>query len=500
MSAQPQKGPLPRLPLVVPFESRGGDTAQKDPRLINAYGERLEDGTYRVLKRQGVASYLTFGALPGGYAYAYSMGSFVIQVPGRLTLLTFVAGTLGPVAHLFVAGTPVSGPAGSYVDTGFGLSFGAFPNLAVSCSSYSASRTVVNLGLGSNDVLVFNSLGALVATVATPSGALVPGLANLDDTVYVMDNTATIWGSNVGDATTWSGLNFIQALDEAGAGVYLAKHHSYVVALKSFSAEFFYDNVNPTGSPLNEVPNSTIHWGCADPYTVQVLGNQLFWLACERKGAPFIAMLDNMQPIKVSTPGIDKMLGDAAGTFTSFGFRNSSGHQHYGITSLTQGFTLVYDIGEKLWSQWNSPGSAYFPFTFAVVQPNSSTIANLLLLSSTDPTKAATLYQMDEDFTTDVAGSFGVDIYTPNTDLGTRRRKVMMRMDFLADQQPAYLQVRHSEDDFKTFSQFRQVDLNQKRPNLTNCGTFRRRAYHMHHNAPYALRLEAVELDVLLGA
>jgi len=120
-------------------------------------------------------------------------------------------------------------------------------------------------------------------------------------------------------------------------------------------------------------------------------------------------------------------------------------------------------------------------------------------LNSTDPTLANTLYQMDEDFVTDPAGSFDVDIYTPNTDLGTRKRKVLMRMDFLADQQPAYLGIRFSDDDFKTFSQFRQVDLNQKRPSLTNCGTFRRRAYHMHHNAPYSLRLEGVELDVLLG-
>lgn len=490
MSAQP-KTPLPRLPLVVPFESRSGDTTQKDPRLVNAYGERLEDGTYRVKKRPGVVSYETSGALPGGYSYAYSMGSFVSDFPGSVIPLTFVGGHSGATYHLFI-----SASFGSYIDTGVVLSSGAFPNIGVTCSQYSANRIAVNINFGSNSVLVFDYFGNYLSkTAVSGSNALAPGIVNLDDTVYVMDKTATIWGSNVGDATTWSGLNFVQALDEAGAGVYLAKHHSYVVALKVFSTEFFYDNANPTGSPLNGVPNSTLHWGCVDPWTVQTLGNQLFWLACERQGAPFVAMLDRMQAIKISTPGIDKMVGDASGTFTSFGFRDSSGHQYYGLTFLTTGFTVVYDIGEKLWSQWNSPGSAYFPFTFATVVPGS----NLLLMNSTDPTKANMIYQMDEDFTSDPAGVFDVDIYTPNTDLGTRRRKVLMRMDFLADQQPAYLQVRHSEDDFKTFSQFRNVDLNQKRPSLTNCGTFRRRAYHMHHNAPYSLRLEGVELDVLLG-
>jgi len=486
MSANPQqKGPLPRLPLVVPFESRYGDTTQKDPRLVNAFAERLEEGSYKVLKRQGIAVYTTSGALPGGYSYAYSMGNFIADLPAGASLISFVVGKLGATYHLFVGG----------IDTGVAVSAGAFPNVSASCTQYSTNRVAVNINFGSNSILIFDYLGNYISSTTTPAGAFVPGLVNLDNTVYVMDNTATIWGSNVGDATVWSGLNFIQALDEAGAGIYLAKHHSYVVALKTFSAEFFYDNQNPTGSPLDGVPNSTIHAGCVSPWTVQTLGNQLFWLACERQGAPFVVMLENMRAEKISTPGIDKILGDASGTFTSFGFRDSSGHQYYGLTLITQGITLVYDIGEKLWMQWNTAGSTYFPFTFAVVNPTG----NLLLLNSTDPTLANTLYQMDEDFVTDPAGSFDVDIYTPNTDLGTRKRKVLMRMDFLADQQPAYLGVRFSDDDFKTFSQFRQIDLNQKRPNLTNCGTFRRRAYHMHHNAPYSLRLEGVELDVLLG-
>lgn len=495
MSANPQKGPLPRLPLVTPFESRAGDTTQKDPRLINAYGERLEDGSYRVVKRQGVATYVTFAALPGGYSYDYSVGSFIADLPAGTSLITFVVGKSGATAHLFAAGSTVVGVPGVYVDTGFGMNLAAIPNLAISCTQYSTNRIAVNVNSGSSSILIFDYLGNYVSTNTTGLGAFVPGIVNLDNTVYVMDNTATIWGSNVGDATVWSGLNFIQALDEAGAGIYLAKHHSYVVALKTFSAEFFYDNINPTGSPLNGVPNSTIHAGCVSPWTVQTLGNQLFWLACERQGAPFVVMLENMRAIKISTPGIDKIVGDASGVFTSFGFRDSSGHQYYGLTLITQGITLVYDIGEKLWMQWNTPGSTYFPYTFAVVSPTG----NLLLMNSTNTALANVLYQMDLDFAVDVAGSFDVDIYTPNTDLGTRKRKTTMRMDFLADQQPAFLQVRYSEDDFKTFSQFRSVDLNQKRPSLTNCGTFRRRSYHMHHNAPYSLRLEAVELDVLLG-
>jgi len=74
-----------------------------------------------------------------------------------------------------------------------------------------------------------------------------------------------------------------------------------------------------------------------------------------------------------------------------------------------------------------------------------------------------------------------------------------MRMDFITDQRPGKLKVRFTEDDFQSYSLFREVDLNVARPSLTNCGTFRRRGWHLRYASPYALRLEAIELDLLHG-
>jgi hypothetical protein len=74
-------------------------------------------------------------------------------------------------------------------------------------------------------------------------------------------------------------------------------------------------------------------------------------------------------------------------------------------------------------------------------------------------------------------------------------------MDFIADQQSGILKIRYNDDDYAAnkWSQFREVNLNQRRPTLTKCGTFRRRAWHMRWVENLPLRLEAVELDILRG-
>ena len=72
-------------------------------------------------------------------------------------------------------------------------------------------------------------------------------------------------------------------------------------------------------------------------------------------------------------------------------------------------------------------------------------------------------------------------------------------MDFIADQQPGVLYSRYTEDDYDTFSNFRPVDLNVKRPNLQNNGSFLRRAWNFRHTAPYPLRMQDVELTMMEG-
>jgi hypothetical protein len=73
-------------------------------------------------------------------------------------------------------------------------------------------------------------------------------------------------------------------------------------------------------------------------------------------------------------------------------------------------------------------------------------------------------------------------------------------MDFITDQVPgSLLTMSYSEDDYKTWSAPKLVDLGRLRPRLTARGTFRRRAVKFVHSGAYPLRLKAVELSLAPG-
>lgn len=481
----------PRIPLVEPLESRFGATT-KDPKLVNAFAEKDESGDFAVQKRQGVAVFDTLAGAPAGPWDP--MGQISFALPGA-GLASF-----GYVTY-FHAGIHVyatyEGSLGGTVTLDTGTS--GLPTVVWQFSSvFDGDHIVTAIYPGTALVYRININAITRITIAYP-GLLrsCPGLIFLDGTTYFMDTGGVIWGSGLNDTTNWDPLNRITASSVAGLGVALAGHQSFIVALKSYSIEFFYDAANQTGSPLLGVPNSTIQWGCVDGFTVQTIEDKIFWLATSKQSSFFVAVLDNRQPSVVSTPGVDRLLDGATGPFFSFSFKNQ-GHSFYGLTVIGSNLTLLYDIGQKLWYLWTDQNGNYWPWLgFTAVGTGDTICQNI---SSAFGNK---IFTIDAEFISDsdsvTAHPIKVDVYTGNFDGGTRMNKVLQAIDIIADQQPGMLQARWSSDDFQSFSQFRTVDLNQERPRLVDCGTFRRRAYNFRYSAPYKFRLEAAELNVLLG-
>jgi len=306
-----------------------------------------------------------------------------------------------------------------------------------------------------------------------------------------MDLNANIWGSGINDPTTWVGNIYANVIP--GAAMALATQASLIVAFKSESVEFFYDAGNALGLPISPVPNTAIQWGCVNGNSVQTIEDRIFWLATSKQTRSFIAVLTNRQPNRISTPGIERLLESFSGTIWSFSMRDQ-GHTYYGITSVGGNLTLVYDISQAQWYVWTDPNGNYWPwYGFA------GSSSDISYCQSSLPTLGNNIYGWDDSYTTDNGVMNTVDIYTGNYDSGSRRRDVLQRMDFIADQLPGKLQVRHSQDDFKHFSGWRYVDLNVQRPSLIDCGDFRRRCWNFRWQEPYRLRLEAVELTILQG-
>ena len=166
------------------------------------------------------------------------------------------------------------------------------------------------------------------------------------------------------------------------------------------------------------------------------------------------------------------------------------GHRWYGFTIKNNNLTLVYDMTTGLWSQWTDGDGNYLPIVDSTYMdtnsPNPAAGRDERLVVHG---RLRTYNGRDKPIT--------VDIYTPNYDAGTMRDRTVPAMYFDASQDVgSILQIRWSDDDYRTWSSYRQLDLGQKKPRLDNTGTFRRGALNLRHQSHTRFRIRAVDFQI----
>lgn len=466
MATQPT---TPRVPLLASLAQRGS-AITSDARLINGYAEKLQDGTFVAVKRPGWSLNHSFGL---------SSGAGVTYWDGHLYA---VVGD-GTTYHLYKDGTSV----GTITQDGrlntFSVVLGTVPKLFIK-----------NRGFAYH----YDSAGGLVTITALADLFLHYGQAYLDATTYVLAGSGGgdvngIRGSGINDLDTWDITNLILAQMMADSAVAIFRQLSYVVVVKEFTTEGFYDGENPTGSPLTSAPGTFYPYGILVAESLQIIDQTALWLATNQQGGRFIVLFENMQPKVVSTPAVERVLQAAdlslSNSCWSFTFRHN-GHQFYGLTFKTSNITLVFDITVGEWYPWNSGGN-YIPF-IGMTSDGTNVIGQA---------ENGDLYNISSAFTSDNGTPIITELYTPNFDGGTQEKKYLHRTDFLTDQASSgMLKIRVSDDDYQTWSSFRTLDLAKDQRSLFHCGTFRRRAWHVYYDADTSLRLDAIELSIKKGA
>lgn len=505
-----------RWPLVSPFYTRSSDTPiTQDSRLINGFVEQdPSDGEYWIYKRAGIAPTPTYTPavnFPGGTYY--NLGT-----SDPLSITTPTTGLTAGLGTLYLGNTAI----------------GLIPRFAAGVQNVTQYQWwFETIGGGSNQIVVMNSGGGAVYNTSTgfltgisdpnyPAYA-VPGWGYLDGTLYVMDATGNIWGTaSTYNALVWDGLNVVPASTQGDLGMFLASQLTYIVAFKQWTTQIFYDAENQTGSPLSPVPDAQIPYGCLHPNSVQKIDEILIWLTSNKTISPQIIMMENLTPKIISTPSVERLLdniqinaqpvGAAVGgassindnTLFSWTFKHA-GHRFYGLIHTVLNFTLVYDIDQKFWYLWFDVNGNYWPMTnFTFISPTLGSkgihFAQIMVNGLGTQGQLYAIDSMDR-YPNDAGTLFPVDIYTPNFNGGTIRRKTLNMMYFSADETPgSILQARYSDDDYKTWSNFRSISLNDSKPFLDNEGTFEsKRAYHFRHQCNTKFRIKSSDLQIALG-
>ena len=462
-----------RWPLVSTLSNRD-NTLRRDARMGNAYVE-LDPQTkeHQIRKRIGLGApvYTLSGAGKGLYPW--------FTAPGVGEVVS-IAGTSVYRDGVFFA--TISGSGGQHY-------FAQIP---------SATQKLV-FGNGQASYYTDNTTVTAITDPNFPGNiagkTLVPGWAYLDGTLYAMTQDGYIYNTlNPDDPSTWDPLGVIRAEIEPDGAVRLAKNLIYVIALKQWTSEIFYDAGNAQGSPLGFLPGGLINYGCLHANTVQDTEGTLIWVTSNRTVSPQVVRMDNLQVRVISTPPVERLLDatTAQSNFYSFVIRHA-GHRWYVLTCTTVNLTLVYDMDQDLWIPWYDANGNYFPL---VSQAFDVTGRHLLPHETT-----GAVYVTDADYVypTDNGAVPLVDIYTRNFDGGVALSKFLKTLYLHCDQTPGNrVLVRWSDDDYQTWSDFIEVNIEGSRPQLDDLGSFHKRALHIRHQAalPFRLRAASFKMDI----
>jgi len=362
----------------------------------------------------------------------------------------------------------------------------------------------------------------------TPAVGLAGGGAVLNNALYVLGEDGIIYGSDDGDGTAWSALNFIAAARDPDGGVYLAKHHDNLIAMGTSTIEVFYDAGNATGSPLSRRQDVSYNIGCVSAESVWEIGDRLFFAGVDSAGAIEVYAFEQFTPRKISTDTIDSFITQAVQkdgySLMGSGF-TAVGHDFYILTlhtvpsDISPELTLVYDSTVGLWYIWettandvtNLPLVAWTRHIDLSTQYGQGILSNGDLISVNDnllpsDTLLASIYvdsgYVDSGYVV-TQGAVGTDITltvrTGMYDGGSNRYKYPSSIRYAGNRTPnsQTLTIKWA-DETNTFNTGRSQDMsiNSKEHRL---GRFQRRNHEITYAGSDKTWIEGLEMVFEVG-
>jgi hypothetical protein len=470
-----------RIPLTQPIESRTGSFA-KDSYSSNCFFES-RDQKREFVKRPGLVSAKQIVSVtPPAYTPSQGLAAF------NNKLIAVINNTVYQV-----------NPSSSYAVTTLGTTSSS------TSQSYFVKTFLDTYLFFHNKVTgyLYDQTGTSITMTTLPTSPYVAGAVYLDNYIFIGTSNNRIYNCNVGDPTTWDALNYLSFEQTTDTLVGIAKHLNYLVAFGAASTQFFYDAGNATGSPLAVASSYTSEIGCATGDSIVATSNTVLWVGATKTNSRSVYLMDGVSPIRVSTASVDRHLeADSLNQVTAYCY-TIDGHTLYILTLHDTQKTLVYDLNEKMWYKWSqysiqssdqpNPGT----YQESYFRPAFFTTLNNIAYTLDDDT--ATLYYFSSTTYQDNGQSIYCRTVTDIIDNGTTKRKFYGRLEIVGDKVAGTMQIRHTGDDYVTWSSYRTVDLSVSRPQIYLSGADRRRAWEFLVTSNTALRLDGAEVDFRIG-
>lgn len=321
---------------------------------------------------------------------------------------------------------------------------------------------------------------------------LVHGVVILAGHVFVMDQSGAIYNSYYNEFDYWDDADFITADNVTDRGIRLARFKNYIFAFCTESIQvFYYTGQEPPGSPLKEIEQGFNLLGTNSPHSIVEFMDTLMFVGVNQNGNYGVYAMNGFTPERVSNPTIERYLENEGIDVTEIKSYPVfvEGHQFYCMNLPDQDTTLVYDMENNTWAEWKTNDSQ-----FQLV--NSTFYNNQVIGQGHD----GNLYYVDPTVVTDNGDSFEMLVQTQRIDNDSPRDKFFSRLELYGDIQDedAPVTIDWTDDDFQTWSNEREVNLN-KHPIIHRLGKAKKRAFRVSSSADVKHRWHYLDLRIREG-
>lgn len=319
----------------------------------------------------------------------------------------------------------------------------------------------------------------------------------MDGYLFQAQSDGQIWNSDLNSSVAWTATSFLTADTHGGALEAIILQKDQIIALTKNRCEFFFNNGNPSGSPLLRIDQNTLFFGLASRATLASSGETVIFVsenASDGDGGRSVMMISSLGKVReISTPTISRLLA-AEGTNISTAsawMERVAGQLIYVLNLDGAERTYVYSVDTGLWSEWEiAAGGAKF---------NGIAATSLNGVIYVQDATNGRIYTLSPTVFQDSSSNITVTLQPSRNDFGSPNRKFNPSVSILGDTTTGSLTVAASDNDGSSFTTFGTIDLSRDVKRLYRLGSFYNRSYRYTYSDNFALRLQAHVPEIVEG-
>ena len=317
----------------------------------------------------------------------------------------------------------------------------------------------------------------------------------LDGYVFQAQSNGRIHNSNLNSISSWTANSFLTADTHAGELEAIHLQKDQMLAFTKNRTEFFFNNGNPTGSPLLRIDQNTLGVGMASRESLAFSGEIALWVgenAGDGDGGRAVYIAASHKVKDVSTPVINRFLqgeGQSITSCTAF-MERFSGHLVYVLNLRSANRSFAYSVEAGLWSEWQSSSGAMFRGVSA------TSLNGAIYIQDADNGR---VYTINASTFRDSGSDFTVRLQTKKHTFGTNARKYQDGLTLVGDETLGVVSTYVSDDDYQTTSLVGSISMTGTRKYLSRLGGFDSRSYAFAYADNSTFRVQGFIPEIKVG-